>query len=61
MRGRKNKEKGMLQGIKHRKRKKFSTLFIHRLLVVMLVEVLLLGGFVYYQKRYLVATNSPSL
>lgn len=52
MRGRKNKEKGMLQGIKHRKRKKFSTLFIHRLLVVMLVEVLLLGGFVYYQKRY---------
>ena len=51
MRGRKKKEKGMLQGLKNSKRKKFSTLFIHRLLVVILVEVLLLGGFVHYQKR----------
>ena len=53
MRGRKKKEKGMLQGLKNSKRKKFSTLLIHRLLVVILVEVLLLGGFVHYQKRIL--------
>lgn len=52
MRGRKKKEKGILQGLKSRKRKKFSALFLHRLLIVVLVEVLLLGGFVYYQKRY---------
>ncbi len=52
MRGRKKKEREMLKGLRSRKRKKFSALLIHRLLIVMLVEVLLLGGFVYYQKRY---------
>ncbi|MBR4083644.1 MAG: HAMP domain-containing histidine kinase [Lachnospiraceae bacterium] len=54
MRGSKKKEKGILQGLKSRKRKKFSTLFLYRWLVVMIITALLyaegLAIFVTYQK-----------
>ncbi|MBR6666453.1 MAG: HAMP domain-containing histidine kinase [Lachnospiraceae bacterium] len=57
MRGRKKKEKGMLQRLKSRKRKKFGTVFLHRWLVAVIILVLAylagVSAFATYKKNEL--------
>lgn len=54
MRGREKKEKSILKGIKHSKRKKFRKVFLHRWLIVTIIAALLYAEgvviFVTYQK-----------